>query len=191
MQHVLGIDLFTGFRDADAICLTTNGFIKRSGAAVMGAGVARSALDYWPGIDYLVARSIGSGGCMPQVLTIKGDWDEPVLRVFPDKSYSVEWHIVTFPVKPNKVIVSEDKSNIIPRQRDRFEEGDECPGFWAMADLDIIEHSAKVLHHYASLWSWEKVIIPAPGTGNGGLTEAEVFARIGPILDDRFWICTK
>lgn len=38
-------------QDADAYVITTNGFVKKNGAAVMGAGVARQARDRYPGLD--------------------------------------------------------------------------------------------------------------------------------------------
>jgi len=45
MKEILG-DLFEQ-KDADAICITTNGFIKRNGEAVMGRGCAREADERW------------------------------------------------------------------------------------------------------------------------------------------------
>lgn len=37
--------------EKDAVVVTTNGIVKKDGLAVMGAGIARSARDTFPGID--------------------------------------------------------------------------------------------------------------------------------------------
>jgi hypothetical protein len=42
----------------DAVCITTNGEIKKNGRAVMGAGVARSFRDRIKNIDLLLADSL-------------------------------------------------------------------------------------------------------------------------------------
>jgi hypothetical protein len=39
------------FKDYNALCITTNGFIKANGDAVMGAGIAKEARSYFPGIE--------------------------------------------------------------------------------------------------------------------------------------------
>lgn len=47
---------------ADAVCVTTNSVIKANGRAVMGAGVAKSARDKYPGIDKILASCLKNVG---------------------------------------------------------------------------------------------------------------------------------
>jgi hypothetical protein len=45
-------------QDADAICITTNGFVKKNGACVMGRGCALEATRYCPGIEFSLGALI-------------------------------------------------------------------------------------------------------------------------------------
>lgn len=47
---------------ADAICITTNGTIKKDGTCVMGRGCAKEAKDKFPGIDKVLGDSIKKYG---------------------------------------------------------------------------------------------------------------------------------
>lgn len=58
------------------------------------------------------------------------------------------------------------------------------------SDLKLIHTSAHQLVEKANKWRWQKVILPRPGCGLGGLKWADVKAVIEPILDDRFYIIT-
>lgn len=42
----------------DAICITTNGYVRKDGKAVMGRGCALEAKELVPGIDRILGRSI-------------------------------------------------------------------------------------------------------------------------------------
>lgn len=48
--------------DASAICITTNGFVKKNGAAVMGRGCAEQATRYCPGIEFSLGEFISNFG---------------------------------------------------------------------------------------------------------------------------------
>jgi hypothetical protein len=50
-------DLFA-YKPRDALCVTTNGYIKLNGAGVMGRGVARQAAKMYPGIEYALGISL-------------------------------------------------------------------------------------------------------------------------------------
>ena len=52
----------TYLKFSDAICLTTNGFVKKDGSAVMGAGNAKQARDIYKRIDYDLGQSIRDYG---------------------------------------------------------------------------------------------------------------------------------
>lgn len=78
-------NLFTPPPGTDAICITTNGTIKQSGACVMGRGVALTAKKKWKGIDFILGRMIRVKGNIVNVLG--GTLDK--------------YKIVSFPVKHN------------------------------------------------------------------------------------------
>lgn len=54
-QH---IDLFTAAKNGEAICITTNGIVKRNGQAVMGAGIAKTAKERFTGIDIRLGQRL-------------------------------------------------------------------------------------------------------------------------------------
>lgn len=45
-------------QDADAIVITTNGYVKKNGACVMGRGCALEATRYCPGIEHVLGKEI-------------------------------------------------------------------------------------------------------------------------------------
>lgn len=57
------------------------------------------------------------------------------------------------------------------------------------SDLELILRSASELKSYTDLLRWEKVYLPPPGCGMGGLNWRDVQTAIEPILDDRFTVC--
>jgi hypothetical protein len=74
---------------ADALCITTNGTIKADGRGVMGRGVARQALDRYPGLDARLGRHLTANGnvvggllddhglCPLVAFPVKHAWHEP------------------------------------------------------------------------------------------------------------------
>lgn len=54
--------------------------------------------------------------------------------------------------------------------------------------LELVVESVSKLAYLADLLCWSRVICPAFGCANGGLTWSEVSKKIGKILDDRFII---
>ncbi len=73
-------------QEADVIVLTTNGYVRRDGQAVMGRGVAQQARDMFadrnPPLGKVLGNRLKSSGNHVHDL---GQWDE--------------YHIVSFPVK--------------------------------------------------------------------------------------------
>lgn len=49
-------------QEAEIICITTNGFIRKDGTAVMGAGCAKEAKEMFPGIEKELAEKIEKYG---------------------------------------------------------------------------------------------------------------------------------
>src|ERR1039458_8703281 len=65
------------------ICITSNGFIKNDGTAVMGAGCAKEAADRFPELPYLLGQSLKTRGNVVSSLTkdiisfpVKHQWFE-------------------------------------------------------------------------------------------------------------------
>jgi len=154
-------DLFRSVK-ADAICITTNGCVKKDGTNVMGAGCAKEATKRWPGISKRVATGLAFGNT-PQLLTVK-NMEGGFILPTESKTYLVPYHIMTFPTKEN----------------------------WKdPSDLDLIKRSACKLREFADDFEWDSVVIPRPGCGLGQLSwEKDVQPLLAPILDDRFWIIT-
>jgi len=68
---------------ADARCITTNGAVRRDGAAVMGRGCAHEAKMKFGGIDIALGAHIKAKGnhCVALI------------------THEIGWHLITFPVK--------------------------------------------------------------------------------------------
>jgi len=69
---------------ADALCVTTNGILKKNNAAVMGAGNAKAVRDRYKGIDFIFGELIKKNGNIVQII-----------------DYRDNLPIVAFPVKHN------------------------------------------------------------------------------------------
>lgn len=54
--------------DADAICFTSNGVIKKNGRLVMGAGVAKAFRDKFLNLDWQAAQSVKEHGNICQIV---------------------------------------------------------------------------------------------------------------------------
>ena len=143
---------------ADAICLTTNGTVKRNDAAVMGRGNALQARRHWYGIDRLLGRLLKKGNKV-RVLTRETDAGLKYLRLPRTKGEPllcpVPWHIVAFPVKHQ---------------------------WQEEADLDLIRTSAKELRRVIKDRKWKRVLLPRPGCGNGQLR----WEKVKPALNRSF-----
>ena len=64
----IGGDIWEQMPVFDAICVTTNGIRKSDGTAVMGAGIAKSARDKFPGIDKKLGELLEKNGNHVQVM---------------------------------------------------------------------------------------------------------------------------
>ena len=139
-------DLWQLYDRGGVCCITTNGFVKKSGEAVMGRGVAWQAARRWPDLPAVLGWMIREYGNVVQV---------------------VRERLVAFPVKP--VAGISNGSNVVRHMRHRFPPGSQVPG-WAMkADLDIIARSLRQLDLLRRARGWEQVYLPRPGCGAGEL----------------------
>ena len=157
----------------DVVCITTNGFVSKNGKAVMGRGCAKEIKDREPGIDLILGAKIRELG--PGVLPLKTLADGKI--------------ILSFPVKPASVIY--DGDNIVSHAKNKYQVGDEVPGYFAKADLAIIEDSARALRRMAdSMPEWTNIILPRPGCGAGELDWSTVKPLLQKYFDHRFSVVT-
>jgi hypothetical protein len=157
----------------DAICIPTNGYIKRDGTSVMGAGLALQAKNRYPEVHKAWTRQLMSRGNSVAIL------------------HEVEGtSIVGFPTKIDKM---EDppRNLIIPSHRFLYKPGATVPGFHLRSFLATIVESAQSLVDLADSMSFTSgVILPKVGCGEGtGCLEwGQVSRELGKLLDDRFII---
>ena len=168
--NILRGDLF--HMDADAICITTNGFTKKNGDAVMGRGCAKKASEHLPELPKMLGN----------LLRTQGNQVHHLIDVN-------EISLMAFPVKPVSIVyVSPD--DVVTHMRDKFSLGDTVPGYAAVADINIIEQSCQQLVQIANEQQWDKVIIPKPGCGAGELAWSVVAPVLHTYLDSRFYVVT-
>ncbi len=149
------IDIFNlpGNTDVDAICITTNLFVKQNGEAVMGRGVAKHYNDIGYGIPATVLGKMIKEGITVGIMGMIG-----------------KVNVVSFPVKPAYVICWPDKSDIVDHAKSKFNSGDIVPGFFGKAKISIIIESLCKLRELASIYKWKKILLPRPGCGAGELS---------------------
>lgn len=145
MREAFG-DLWT--MRADAVCITTNGYVTTAGRGVMGRGVAAQAKRRFPGIDKALGEALTKNGNHVQIIAWWGDGVA----------------LVAFPVKH----------------------------VWRdAADLGLIRRSCAELVVLADNprgkagRTWERILLPRPGCGNGRLRWEDVSPIVEPLLDDR------
>lgn len=83
-------DLWTS--EADALVITTNGFVKKNGEAVMGRGVAKEAATRFPDLPRLLGDAIKRGG--NHVVSLLVPIEGPVIISMPVK---VDWREAALP----------------------------------------------------------------------------------------------
>ena len=165
MQLIYG-NAFT--TDCDALCITTNGFVKNNGHAVMGKGIAKNIQRYCPNIT----KDLG------ELIETKGNNVHLIYRTEPV--------IISFPVKPISGI--SDGTNHVSHLY--FSKGERVPG-WAMkAEIEVIKQSAYQLVELADSNPWNTIVLPRPGCGAGELSWEQVEPVLANILDDRFKVIT-
>jgi len=154
----------------DAVCISTNGFVKNNGECVMGKGCAKEAAEYFPEIPKVLGDRIKKYG---NVVNLLRHCDGVA--------------ILSFPVKPEKVVAENHRMVVRHMQRTfKIADGSEVPGWACVADIEIIKRSAEQLVVLADKHGWKKVLIPRVGTGAGELDWKDVKPILDEILDDRF-----
>ena len=62
---------------------------------------------------------------------------------------------------------------------------------WSQPDLRLIARSAQELRLLADRSGWQRIIVPRPGCGGGGLAWKDVQPLLAPCLDGRFTVITS
>lgn len=174
-----------------AICITTNGFVKRNGRAVMGRGCAlraREILTRHGELDERVGQHINSfGNCVHDL----GWYYLGPYSLDPTNPGQLrECAVYTFPVKDMWEQCASDKSNVVRHMQKQFKPGDRVPGWACKARLDIIERSARELVQFVDMHERDRIVVPRPGCGAGELRWNDVEALLKDIFDDRFYVIT-
>ena len=131
-----------------AICVTTNGVVKKDGRLVMGAGIAKQARDRFLGIDAFAGDAVRWNGNKTQVIWLSGATD-----------------IIALPTK------------------------DHCRD---PSPVSLITKSIEELVILSDENGYNKVLLPRPGCGHGGLNwERDVKPLLQERLDDRFIVVNR
>jgi hypothetical protein len=171
------------FGHADAVCITTNGYVRRDGHAVMGRGCALQAAKRWP----LLPKVLGDILCHFALATTVLTGDTKRLEI---SGPQLPYHLVAYPVKPREIVATE--FNVVLHHRFHFPPGSILPGWATVALPDLIASSGRQLMGIIKSRGWQRVLLPRPGCGAGGLSwERDVKPLLTPIMDKRVCIVSK
>lgn len=173
----------------DTVVITTNGYVKKNGEAVLGRGIAKEAKEIFPDLPLKLGKRITEHGNLCFGFSVNSDFsDYPFIGYDTVLTGPIGWkpQIYCLPVKP------------------QFGPNGEM-GWKAKAEIPLIQESIKALiksvnYHQSHILGdgWldlqhgrqARVVMPRPGCGNGGLKWEQVRPAIEPLLDDRFTVVT-
>jgi hypothetical protein len=191
-MHEITGNLFESVK-ADAICITTNGFINATGANTMGRGSAGEAKRRWPGIEMLIGQHLEHGGndCRLLTQTYYDKFFLPAAHMYP--AQETPYHILMFPTKVDNVSFGDLLATYRTPTRSMAAINSSAvfPGWMGKSSLGLIQRSAEQLAELTDRHGWSSVILPRAGSGAGELSwEHEVRPLLGKILDARFYAIT-
>jgi len=161
---------------------------------VMGAGVARQAVDRWPGLPDILGLMVYKLGNGVHLVTHSDRvLGEPYMG-----TQELPYHLVSFPTKPTRIECHE-LEKVLPRYQAEAEtlrnspirNSKWLPGWKAKSDLALIKHSAEELVELTNTAGWKKVCLPRVGCGQGELSWQSVYGILAPLLDNRFYVIHK
>ena len=154
MKYAVG-NIMQMIDKVSAIVITTNGFTKSNGEAVMGRGIAEQFKNMCPELPRILGSKLIQHGNNVHFLKQMG-----------------KTRIYSFPVKAEgmKLEKPEQKGLIVSHARYKFSVGMYVPGFALKADVAIIERSLKQLAQVHVQDGLSSVIIPIVGCGAGELS---------------------
>lgn len=155
--------------ECDALCITTNGFVKSNGECVMGKGCAKQVATMLPEVPRILGNILRSDGNHVHYLLTQNDVA-----------------LLSYPVKPEVNSYMNSIDEVVSHMRNKFNIGDTVPGWACVADIEIIKRSAYELVKLVNTTDWSTVLIPRPGCGAGELSWDVVEPILSDILDDRF-----
>lgn len=157
-----------------AICITTNGFVKARGDAVMGMGIAKSMAEKFVELPHILGRNIKANGNVVQYLM-----------------HHNGTALLSFPVKPASKVCKYPTHDMVKHAVGKYPIGSTIPGFHCKADPEIIHQSCLELMDWMDKSELEHCVIPVPGCGAGELSYLRDVKHIcESILDDRIWMCS-
>lgn len=156
-------DLFSLTKSFDAICITTNGIVKSSGAAVMGAGIAKTCAETWPQTPSILGEYLTTSGLnIPFQL---GCVKDGLFLAAPQVEDGFVCRIFSFPTKHH---------------------------YANKSDIDLIKRSCIHMVDFANQLELKTIALSRPGCGMGGLSwEKEVRPAISDLLDNRFYVIER
>lgn len=168
----------------DAICFTSNGYVKPNGCAVMGRGIALDTKNKFPGIDKLLGNHIEKNGN-----------NVGVIQTIPN----TRTVLVNFPVKRTDWVVDYDTGAgdddwpgfARPDLMEKFRGHAVYPGWALRAEYKIIQRSAEQLMSLIEWKEWSAVLITKPGCYNGGLNWKSVELMLEKIFDHRVFVVSN
>lgn len=137
----------------DGIFITTNGFVKANGNAVMGRGIAKQVADALIEVPVILGDKIKLHGNVVHHIT---NHNGIALYSFPVKAVQEE----------------NDGTNVVAHMRDKYRTNQIVPGWACKAREDIIQHSVQTLLKMISkgvLEASKEYLLPRPGCGYGEL----------------------
>ena|SRR3990167_5006344 len=169
----------------DAICITTNGYVKRDGTCPMGRGIAKEALSRYPKIDKILGLYLKQYGNRPfKLVKEKDTW----ICSFPTKEAGLELSL-SF-CREQEFLGKDYIDQVLTWAQGHYRKGDIVPGYHLQSNKALIQASAEKLVLMADKFNWKKIILPPPGCGNGGLSWPTILPFLS-CLDDRFIVVAK
>lgn len=162
--NLIAGDIFDYIGKADAICITTNGTIKKNGELVMSAGISKAFYDKYKNqvnIAKILANKLCGGKAIPG--TIVDEKQNICYRCITAEENNGT-NVVSFPTKNN---------------------------FRSNSSINLIERNAIRLRWFADHYKLNKVVLPSPINSLGKLTKEDIYEVLNKYFDQRFFIITK